>query len=266
MFLETPGEIGSLVVQAAGFTAAIVIIRRIRRAVAARRELESYNKPGAPAVSWLQHPRVKPEAQAAFYAALAAGFDMAHAQPPERQHRAFREATFSIPAELVRLNPDAPDTSQIRLEDLGPIPSKPSSEKGAPEAGWQSQAPFAPEDTRIFLYSPTKDAKADTVFVTINVDFPIEEVDKKQPTVTSERLDQLALRQATLSAFLTWYAVKGQNPDIKERFQTGIINVVYILRDKAFICFYDPDLKGFVNPGTSSVIFGLTAPQTSRII
>ncbi|PSR92435.1 hypothetical protein BD289DRAFT_179261 [Coniella lustricola] len=263
-FLETTEEITQFAMQVTGFLTVIAAWRTWQRVQVIRRARSEMAMPSG--VSWLQDPRTKPETQAAFFAALQAGFDMAHAQPPARQHRALREATFSIPAELVRLNPDTPDINLIKLEDVGPVPSRPSSQKKDAATAWHAPEAFAPEDTRVFLYAKSKTAKADTVFLTINVDFPIEEVSKKEPIVTAERLNNVALRQATLGAFLAWYEVKGQKPGMKERFEPGPTMVVFILRDKAFISPFDPVKMAFTRPRTTSIVFGLTEPHTSKII
>lgn len=171
---------------------------------------------------------------------IAAGFEMARRTPLPRRDQALREASFQVPHELARLNPDA---RHFRLEDLGPTPA------WAEVEGYKPPFNLA-EDARVFLYFPDGGVKATAAFVSINADFEIKRTKHGfLPGMFDISEQNLELIKAGMLAWTAQHLdLAANNPGLYRRIQTGQLPVIMNFHDKASGALYDTEAKTFHDP------------------
>lgn len=175
---------------------------------------------------------------------------MARRTPIRRRDQALREASFQVPHEIARLNPDA---QQFRLEDMGPMPAFPE--------GSGHEPPFDMErDTRAFLYFPNGAAKATAAFVAINAEFkPQAKLRKDGPVIHKGSEWHMQLLNSGMRAWIVQaYNWVYYNPDVYGRIQTGQLPVIVNYRQMACGSLYDTEAGMFPDPTSFSLLMSLS--------
>ncbi|KAK2596452.1 hypothetical protein N8I77_013342 [Diaporthe amygdali] len=228
-----------LVAGSLGIAAGILLSKFLPRIQVIFRRGSSPSNP--PPYSWLAAS--DPKTCKDVTAVVAAGFEMANKTPIRRRDQALREASFQVPHEVARLNPDA---QKFRLEDMGPTP--------ALFKGSKYEAPFnITREARIFLYFPNGATKATAAFVAINAEFKFPTAPRKGAIVmytpSKQNLDMLEAGMVLWTIqHHTWAS---HNPDVFGRIQTGQLPVIITFREKACGSLFDteaetfPDIKSF---------------------
>ncbi|KAJ0109469.1 hypothetical protein J7T55_000394 [Diaporthe amygdali] len=181
---------------------------------------------------------------------VTAGFEMARRTPMRRRDQALREASFQVPHEIARLNPDA---QQFRLEDMGLLPAFPE--------GSGHEPPFDMErDARAFLYFPNGAAKATAAFVAINAEFKSPVKLRKDGPVThkASESNMKLLNSGMLGWVVQAYHWSYYNPDVYGRIQTGQLPVIINYRQMACGSLYDIEAEMFPDPTSFSLMMSLS--------
>lgn len=126
---------------------------------------------------------------------------MASKAPKGRREQAYREATFQVPYEIARLNPDAP---RFKVEEMAPLSSLRDLFQDMANVGVYTNAPFDIErDARIFLYFPNGATQATAAFMAINAEYsPRQQQRRKAPGGYIAGQDQFRLLLAVQNIWL----------------------------------------------------------------
>lgn len=153
---------------------------------------------------------------------IRTGFEMAHEAPTRLRDQALREASFQVPHEIARLNPEA---QQFTLEDMGPMHALPNGTLA--ERGFDIK-----KDGRIFLYFPNSAVKATAAFVAINAEFKPPNQTWKDPAISSKGNEENVAM--LVAGMLTWelqYSIWAElNPDIIGRIESDELPVIINFR------------------------------------
>lgn len=175
---------------------------------------------------------------------VTTSFAMASKTPEQHRDQAYREASFRVPHEIARLNPDAP---QFRLEDMGSLSVVVNMTKYLEEAGVHEKPPFHIErDARVFWYFPNDSAtaRATAAFLAVNAEFtPQKESFMLNRTYDQERLWKTAL--------IIWQRHNMQcatlNPDILDRIGPQRLPVIITFRGEACGVVWDSYRSTFLD-------------------
>lgn len=187
---------------------------------------------------------------------MAASFESASKAPIQHRDHAYREASFRVPHEIARLNPDAP---RFRVEEVGSLSfvAKLCEELG--EKDPQNKPPFDIErDARIFLYFPNDEAQATAAFLAINAQFAPQglapqEIGVIEATGNPARLWRTAAN-IWLCQNIEWANL---NPDFLHRIGPDQLPVITTFRGAARGVIWDSATASFWGPTSSQLVVTL---------
>lgn len=181
---------------------------------------------------------------------------MASKSPIHGRDQAFREASFHVPYEIARLNPDAP---RFRVEDMGPMPPLQKLWKDMKNIGFHVTAPFDVEkEARVFLYFPNDAPRATAAFLAINTEFhPVGERNARGKVTTPEDQDGITTIAAIIwiCQTINW---RRHHPDVLDRIEPGLLPVIMSFRDTACGSLWDTHVELFTSPEAQKVMMNFT--------
>lgn len=185
---------------------------------------------------------------------ISAGFEMASKAPIRRRDQAYREASFQVPYEIARLNPDAP---QFKVQQMAPLSSIREVWQNMAEGGIHVKPPFSVErDARVFLYFPNGSAKATAAFLAINAEYtPLAQQLSPTTTMSVATDDQWLLQMIAANIWVCQTVVWGRrNPDVLHRMPTRL-PVIITFRGSATGALWDSSTSLFPDPSQFQYVF-----------
>ncbi|KAG6357640.1 hypothetical protein INS49_013517 [Diaporthe citri] len=182
--------------------------------------------------------------------AVRASFEKAHRAPIRLRDQALREASFRVPREIAKLNPEA---QQFRLEDMGPMYPLP---KGT-EAGRRIDTK---KNACAFLYFPNGAVKATAAFVAINAEFKPPNERWLDPAIARKgKEENIGILVAGMVAWYIQYEIwSGLRPDITGRIQSGELPVIISFRHIACGALHHIESGDYTNPASVALMMDLT--------
>ncbi|KAG6355199.1 hypothetical protein INS49_004280 [Diaporthe citri] len=187
---------------------------------------------------------------------LSAAFEMASKSPIRSRDQAFREASFYVPYEIARLNPDAP---RFRVEDMGVMPPLKKLWKDMDNLGFHVTAPFDVEkEARVFLYFPNDAPRATAAFLAINTEFhPVGQPNSQGKVTTPEDQDKV-----TTIASIIWICQninwRRHHPHVLDRIEPGHLPVIMSFRETACGSSWDTHKELFTSKEAHNIMVNLT--------
>lgn len=198
-----------------------------------------------PPVSWNQAADEKTRKDVK--AIVTAGFEMARRKPIRSRDQAYREATFQVPHEIARLNPDA---RRFRVEEMAPLSSLRKTWQALAKQGHYTKSPFNIErEARVFLYFPNDSDKATAAFLAINAEH--HPPNAKLGVTTRTDNQRLLLGVATMiwqCQCLHWHH---ENSEVLRRIGPRELPVIISFRGMACGSLWDVRRRDF--PGLESL-------------
>lgn len=180
-------------------------------------------------------------------AIISAGFEMARKAPAQRREQAFREASFQVPHEIARLNPEAP---RFRVEDMGPMPPLKKTWKEMGEIGFHLTPPFDPEkEARVFLYFPNDAPRATAAFLAINSELHPSTQRNAHGRAMGKRNEDHRPMLGIASTIWICQTInwRRHHPHVLDRIETGRLPVIMSFRDTACGRLWDTSTEFFAD-------------------